>query len=273
MEGRAQDNKIRFKINGLERDQGRVRLSVYKEKLDQLGKILSDAERQAAHVRKARSNYLVSDLKYSSAYTEILPFEEGGYAGSVAAVGFLSDVLQGIDSEEAYLGDIESSIVEKIRTICNGDKQQFDSQTILIGDRQFVFDDKLAAKAQKYLDKKYFSHGEVKGKIERVNIHDRSDFYLYPEFWSGTVTCHFNEDDLLEKVRTALGKVVIISGLLEFIGTDVNPVAAKVSSVEIQPENYQPPSIDEFFGVAPNISGDMDVVDFVKGLRSNWDRH
>lgn len=273
MEDRRIGKKIDFKIDGLDEDQGTVRLSVFKEKLDQLTKILADAERQAAHVNKAKSLFFVSDLKYSSAYTQIEPFEESGYVGSIQAVELFECVIDGIDSEAENLGGVQSSLVKKIQDICKGDGERFKRQTLSIAGKSLRLDADLAAKAQKYLDKKYECYGEIKGVIERVNIHNRNDFVIYLDINGGAVECHFKESELLKGVRESLGKTVIARGKLRYIGSDIHPCTASVDELEMIPDDFSAPTMDDFFGVAPNISGDMDVVDYIRKYRGDWELH
>lgn len=123
------------------------------------------------------------------------------------------------------------------------------------------------------LDKTYFTFGDVKGTLERVNIHDRHDFYLYPEMGEGAVVCHFKADHLLEKVMSSLGKCVIATGILKFIGSDVDPVAATIDDIEIIPDDYHAPKASELFGIAPNLTANKDITDYIRDIRNEWDRH
>ncbi|WP_461516095.1 hypothetical protein [Porticoccus sp.] len=273
METTRIDKKIDFKIDGLEEDRGSVRLSVFREKMDQLTKLLSDAERQAAHVKQAKSLYALTDLSYSSAYTQITPFVEADYDGSVRAIDLLKTVMLNINSEVDSLGDVQSSLIKKIHDLCGGAGEKFKAQTLTVGGEAFALDAAMASKAQKYLDKKYFSFGEIKGRVERVNIHDRHDFYLYLDLNGNAVICHFREETLLQKVRSALGKTVIASGRLQYVGTDVDPISAAINEIDIVPDDYLPPGENDLFGIAPNLTNDKEIGDYIRKVRGEWSKH
>lgn len=265
--------KLDFKVDGLEKDGGTVRLAVFRDKLDQLTRLVADAERQSAHVKQAKSLFRLSDLKHSSAYIQLESFVEDGYEGSVKAIDLLNHVLEEIDSQVDSLNDIDSSLVKKIVDLCSGAGDKFHTQTIAFDGKQFVLDTNMASKAQKYLDRKFTAYGEIKGRIERVNIHDRHDFYLYLEITGSSVECHFKEEKLLQSVKDALGKTVIASGLLQYIGHDIEPTVATIDAIDIIPKGYKTPALEDLLGIAPNLTGDMDIEDYIRNIRGEWGQH
>jgi hypothetical protein len=263
---------VSLKISGLEMDGGAVRLSVFKEKIDQLVKILNDAERQAAKVKQAHSNFKITELRESSAFMGILPFAENEYYGSLEAVELVNEIVAGISSEADSLAPVSSGLIKKIQEMCGGHGQRFSEQVVDIAGTPYYFDENLAAKAQKYLDKTYYARGEIKGVLNRVNLHDKSAFYLYTDHGEGSIACNFSSE-LLPQVKHALGGAVIAQGLLKFIGSDADPVSATIDAIDIAPDNYVPPTLEELLGIAPNISGEMEITQYIGNLRDEWERH
>ncbi len=159
MEKAKAQQTVELKIDGLAEDEGAVGFSVFREKLDTLGRLLSESERHVENTGQAKSNFLVTDLKKSSAYISLEPYAKDDYSGSINAVDFLADVLKDIDSETESLRGVKSSLVKKIEDICKGSGDKFSEQVLLIGGNKFTLNEALADKARKYLDQKYEAYG------------------------------------------------------------------------------------------------------------------
>ncbi len=110
----------------------------------------------------------------------------------------------------------------------------------------------------------------MKGVLGRVNVHDRAQFFIYPEFGEGSVECHFDADKFMSKVRQALGCLVIADGVMEYIGSDLNPTSAFIQDIDIVPEDYQIPLVSRFSGIAPNLTGDFEIDQFITEVRNGW---
>ena len=79
------------------------------------------------------------------------------------------------------------------------------------------------------------SNGEVTGSLERLNLHDRYEFVLFPAAGS-RIVCTF-EESLLEQVRRGIKRVVTVFGVLYFQPDKPLPDRVRVKRMEIHPPN------------------------------------
>ena len=263
---------IEIKVTGFDQHNGAARLSVFRDKLDALTRALNGAERHVARVGQAKSNFLINDLQYSSAYAKIAPYADGAYLGSVEAVNFIGDVLAGVDADDGRHIEAPSFVFSALKDICKGHGQHYKDLELAVSGARYKFDEVFSVKIQKYIERKYSVYGEVKGKLDQVNLHDKEAFTIYPEH-GRAISCTFDAVKMLDDVALALGRVIIARGRLEFIGADADPVSAYVESFEVMPKDYVIPRHDSLFGAVPDISGDMEIDEYIRNFRGEWDRH
>ena len=106
--------------------------------------------------------------------------------------------------------------------------------------------------------------GSVSGPIEALNIHNQMAFYVYPA--SGPrVKCTFSED-LLSRVRDAIGRHVTVHGTIDYDAAGLFPVALAVDEMDVHPDTAQL-KLRDFFGVMPNLTGGVDSAAFIRAQR------
>ncbi|BBE34736.1 hypothetical protein [Sphingosinicella microcystinivorans] len=112
------------------------------------------------------------------------------------------------------------------------------------------------------------AEGTVDGMLEAVNVHGKKNtFGLYPIVGASRVSCKF-EDDLLAKVRPALGRYVIIEGELKYRWREKFPYEARATKIEVMDEDQ--PSFIDILGMAPNATGGLASEDFTRKVRHGW---
>ena len=83
------------------------------------------------------------------------------------------------------------------------------------------------------------SNGQVTGRLERLNVHDRYEFVLFPV--AGTrIVCAFDQS-ILEQVRTGIKRTVTVSGILYFQPDKPLPDRVRVEKMEIHPADEDLP--------------------------------
>ena len=112
----------------------------------------------------------------------------------------------------------------------------------------------------------------VSGKIEAMNIHSEpARFYLYPVSGPARVRCIFNPAVLMEDVRTAINRHTTVHGLLDYESGEPFAVEVVVDRVEVHPPDDQLPTLASLFGSAPDFTGGVGCVAFVRELRDAED--
>src|SRR5713101_4143870 len=84
------------------------------------------------------------------------------------------------------------------------------------------------------------SVGTVKGRLERLNLHNRQEFIIYPPIPGVHVTCLFPEE-LFSQVQAAIKQNITVSGRLVFRPGSAFPERVHVRSIEIHPADEKLP--------------------------------
>ena len=114
------------------------------------------------------------------------------------------------------------------------------------------------------------SMGTVTGRLERLNVHDRSEFLLYTPVGTTYVRCQFPAR-LLDDVRRAIKRNVTVHGSLRsMLGRDV-PMFAEVESLDVHPDDGELPRLADLKGIAARHRPRRGVVATIRALRDAED--
>lgn len=110
------------------------------------------------------------------------------------------------------------------------------------------------------------SIGALVGTLESVSVHERNQAYLYlPPARRQSVPVVFRRDQF-EQIRAALGKRVMISGILERGAQDI-PTKLDMRQIEILPDVGGVPALGDLAGHDPDFTGGLDPADYLRELR------
>lgn len=127
------------------------------------------------------------------------------------AVGEGLETIEGAATRPAHFSDdalsharnltdaLEEEGVERVRVRSNG--------------RRVEVTRRLAGNVDDLLGGRLKSIGSVEGRLETIALHGRAYFSVYDALSGGAVRCYF-PSEMLEEVREALGRRVVVSGVL-----------------------------------------------------------
>lgn len=110
------------------------------------------------------------------------------------------------------------------------------------------------------------SSGSLTGFLDAVNVHGQNQFYIYPLVGPTKVRCVFPEN-LLDAVREGIKRYVDVVGILRYREREPFPYLIEVEKLEIYPRPEDLPTLASLRGMAPNATGGVDSVAFVRALR------
>lgn len=131
--------------------------------------------------------------------------------------------------------------------------------------RQINVTQHVAANVDEVLGQTYLAPSSVEGRLEAVSIHDRLSFGVWEPVEHRRVECRFRED-MLEEVRSALGRRVLVTGDVRFTASG-EPLRVQVESIRVFPEEDALPRTEDLAGLAPDLTGGMDSADYVRRMR------
>lgn len=110
--------------------------------------------------------------------------------------------------------------------------------------------------------------GSISGKLDAINIHNNvNKFYLYPAVGPKKVMCHFPESMLGDAIA-AIQRHIEVTGTFKYKRRDFFPYEVEVDRLMVFPPVSELPSLMSMRGIAPNSTGDLDSVAFVRERRN-----
>ncbi|MBC8350382.1 MAG: hypothetical protein H8E66_00240 [Planctomycetes bacterium] len=140
------------------------------------------------------------------------------------------------------------------------------SKSVRIGDTTIT--SAFESNADRILNDTFPTDGFVSGRLDRLNVHDRNEFVLFPPIHGYSIVCRFG-DGMLDAVREAIKHTVTVSGTLHYTADSPFPRLVNVRTMEIHPSDDELPSLSDLRGSCAGCTGDMTAVDFVRQLRND----
>jgi hypothetical protein len=122
------------------------------------------------------------------------------------------------------------------------------------------------ANIDKILGNSVRSEGAVSGLLERLNVHNRNEFALFPPVLGAQVVCSF-PDEMFEQVRSGIKRNVTVSGTLFYHPDKPFPERVHVRELEIHPPDDELPKLGELRGLFAGSTNGVTAVEFVRALR------
>ncbi len=107
---------------------------------------------------------------------------------------------------------------------------------------------RLVANIDELLGRYFVSEGTVKGRIERLNIHNKRECALFTPIHDRGIECSF-DTDTFEEVHASVGKNATVYGKLRFSGRSATPDHIYITSVEIHPDDDDLPTLGALRGL------------------------
>ncbi len=120
--------------------------------------------------------------------------------------------------------------------------------------------------ADSILDDTVPTEGFVTGRIEKLNLHGRSEFTLFPAIPGYRIACRF-PIEMLDEVRVAIHRTVTVYGRMNYAPGSPFPRTVIVRSLEIHPPDDQLPRLEHLRGTGAGCTNGMTAVEYVRRLR------
>ena len=262
---------ISVRLKGTREDGEHVRLSDFINQLHSLSDALTQADHLVTGSEKRSLYFRVVDLKHSSPATVVLepvPLLLGEPDRSVAVVSkFFSSIRQIQESQDVPLG-IGRPLLEALRGLAAGLRKNIRELVISTDDQSVEIDRMLEAKIAKILETEEIAEGSISGVLETINVHNKANkFVIYPSVGPRKITCHF-PDVLIGQAVVSITKYIRVTGKFFYLKGDSFPHAVEVSGIQMLADSESLPSLGELRGIAPEATGDMDSVTFIRKIRN-----
>ena len=208
--------------------------------------------------------YQVVDLRHGSATAEVRPVHNYTDAPDGPKVlRLFSDTAQRIQQGKAVDNRFSSSDLLPFRNLADplraGVSEIKISKTTITGDYNVNIEKLLGATRR--------SVGSVRGVIEKLNVHNKSEFTLFPLI-GNRVLCSF-PDQLYSQVLNAVKKHVTVYGKVAYLQGHDFPDRADIESIETHPPNEKLPKFSDMRGKGRVKLRAKTSAEYVKALRDD----
>jgi hypothetical protein len=268
-------NLITVQFEGMPDQNGHLTVAEFLQKIEQLLASLNGIDRIVGQTSRPTLTYRIVDAKHSSPITlTIEPVVrrrvtiEGTDHVERRNKRFFTE-LNAIRRGEPVSPEIDDDLLMHIRGLVEGIGKDFVSARISNGNASVELDYVFEEKVRKLLDEEDCSYGGEEGMLEAVNIHGaKPTCWIYPKIGAKKIRCDFLPG-MQDQIRDNLGQFVRVEGLKFFRPNSPFPFRVSVKDlIPIQIDAAAP--LASLKGVAPNATGALSAVEFVRKMRDEW---
>lgn len=254
--------RIAIKLVGSDDDDGLVHLSDFRDLCDALTSCLHRIERVVAP-GEPRPRYRIVGLEVASAslVVEASPPLKGRNLGSEIFKA-LRETVRAAERGERFDHRFQMDDWAAFRSL--GKTISKRSKELWIGGE--LVTSQYLANIDRHLGQTIRTVGSLTGDLDALNFHNKNEFSIYLVGGQIRVTCSFPEG-MAEQVTSAVKRRVTVKGTVYSAAESAFPVRIHANEIEIHPIAEKLPKLSEMRGIAPNITGDQNVVDFIRALR------
>jgi hypothetical protein len=268
----VKEYRIKSQINGLESDDGYVRLNDFVTHLQRLRSALINIDRIVSGKKRGSAYYRVVELDCSSPATIVIDAQP--HTGDIdnreeVEKHFFGGMRQ-IKETGTAPEELDRDVLEQFNGLAAQVGKTIAAATISNGEYTIDLTEGLKAKIDVLLADVDSSEGSIEGVLEAINIHKGANvFRIYPIIGPKKVSCHF-PNKLREDAIRAVDSFVSVEGTLKYMKKAPFPHEIKVSKIEVYPPEEELPSLEDLRGIAPNATGDLSSEEFVRKVRDGW---
>ena len=272
---RIDDCALEFFVEGLPKHKGVVDVKVFYDQLAKLHAAITHFDALRVQGAKPTIKYGVVGLKHESPATVfIAPIRESDepLTPNSDFSGFV-DVIAQISSARELPDWVDQSFLERIKDLAKPVERSFIVSGIRFEERTVSFSKDMVEAVQYLLTlmlQDETIEGSVKGRIEAMNVHGASNtFRIYPRMGPTKVSCRFPES-LKKEALAAMGHLATVYGTLKYKHNAAFPTEIKVREIDVVENPDDLPTLQDLYGVAPELTDDLNAVDLVRQMRNEW---
>jgi hypothetical protein len=259
----------------MESEGGHIKADAFTEKLEHLLVALNEIDRAVAESGTPKLYYRIVQASHTNALRLTLEavVRKGAkvapdHAHKCRSIFFRE--LHAIITMEPASQNIDLEFLDHIRDVVLGIGEDFKNAEISNGEDRIQLDKRFEDHVKELTGEECFSRGGLEGTLDAANIHGTMRrFWIYPKVGPTKVRCDFLPGTQAE-IKDALGRFVRVVGLKFFRANSPHPFRIKVTNFNILSSD-EAVSINELRGIAPDATGELNAVEFVRKIRDEWD--
>lgn len=267
---------MEFKLEGSRDDKGKVRVYEFIEFLFNVNTYLRKIETSVSRSEKSSTFYRITDLKAGSAIIgiEAVPYkDEEDY--TIPIFDRFTESISSIQEKNVLPEWVDNEMLEDLKKLTKPLSKNITNIEIRRNGEKFEVTKQLEVNIEKVLKEVVFaSKGTITGYLDALNVHKDGKFHIYPPIGPTRIFCHFEKKlfpKLLPKIKAGVKRYVNVIGIMHYRENEAFPTKIDVEDIEVYPPESELPALSSLRGIAPEVTGDLDPVDFVRKLRKEYD--
>lgn len=263
--------RVKLVVEGLDRDDGHVRLDAFVAELQKLQTALGRADARVSDGKRC-SYFAIVGLSHNSPATveieaRVVPSSERDCRAS--AMALLGKAIEAVQRGE-FTEDSDYDLLNDIKELSSPVGETLKVARLSIDETTYTLTEKIADTIRTFQADQEECATTVEGMLERVNVHDDANvFTIYPDVGPTRITCRLPES-LAEKGIGAIRRRVAVSGVGRFRKFDPFPHEIVADDLAVFGADEELPSFSDLLGMAPNATGELSSEDFIRQARNEW---
>jgi hypothetical protein len=256
------ENRVRLTIVPSGGDDGPLAASDFLKQVDALKKLVSLVQGgsvDAKVVKLSMNSPAVIELEAGDT-------EEGSKANLLS---FFHDIFN-VTHKAATPQNLTRDVFDLLKDFSSVVGRGIQRSIITTNYDEIVVDLMARQRIESVFGQDYTREGTIDGMLEAVNIHGKvNNCALYPIIGPSRISCRFDES-LFKQVRPALGRYVLVEGILKYRWRERYPFEAMINRIEVLPNWEDQPKFADVLGIAPDATKGAPSEDFVRAARNGW---
>lgn len=275
------NNRITLQIEGTTEEQGHVTLSAFLSQLEAIKSALKQTERIITGEDESSVYYRIVDLRHTSPATVVLEAislssrpqwkprksrraSREDYSRPTVRRFFNS--LREIREKKERPEKADLQLLQAYRNLTASLEKDVSSIKLIDSEDSVNIDRNFQTAIDEIIGPDELVEGTVSGTLERLNLHNTTRFDIFPTIGPKQVACDF-KPELKRDVIAAVDKYVAVSGKLRYKKLENFPYAINAEKIEFPPVETELPTLFDVRGMAPDLTGGRNAVDFLAEIR------
>lgn len=254
--------KLRVILTGSDEDHGEVLFGDFRDYCGTLAHCLRRVEEVVTE--KPGMQHRIVGLASGSACLELEPVSKRDAPNTGVAVYRLFKetvaALQNGEKADSRLSNMDLKVFRKLAEPLNRRLTSVDISGIHLTTQFIANIDKAIGVVN------IPSDGTISGRLERLNVHNRTECTLFPPVGGMPIICTFPEE-MYTDIHAAFTRTVTVHGRMTYKANKPFPERVQVATFEVHPSDDQLPTLADLKGLLPDATDGMSVIDFLRAHR------
>lgn len=260
--------KIVIQLKNALHEEENLLFTDFLEQLKAISSTLTQVDNYITKNEKASVRYRLFDLSHASPATVVLQAEPVASVDNCFIVinGFFHGMKSILTGTVPH--DYTYTLLESFKKI--GNKLHNHTELNLMWENESLeVNGRLVKAVEELLGEDEIIEESMSGTLEMLNLHGkRKLFRIYPVLGPEKVDCYFPHR-LEKKAIAGINRYVNVEGKFKYKNRFPYPYEARVTEIEIYPDEDTLPTLGALRGIAPNATGKLSSEEFIRRMRDN----